>query len=82
MFSDFADKREIRRKWYQNGGQRAKKYGKERFKLTQHVRALISKVKLFFKKREDLSMCEVQRKGSNGRMIKESVPKRTVFYKG
>lgn len=37
----------------------------------QQGRALISKVKLFFKKRENLCMCEVQRKGGNGRMIKE-----------
>lgn len=31
MFRDFADKREIRNKWYQNGGQREKKCRQRKF---------------------------------------------------
>lgn len=71
MFSDFADKREIRINGIKMEGKELRNISKERFKLMQKVGALISKVRLFFKKTENLSMCEVQRKGDNGRMIKE-----------
>lgn len=48
---------------------------KKRFALIQQVRALISKVKLFFKeerkRKKELCMFEVQREEGNGRMIKK-----------